>query len=429
MASITDPVISQALPSTLLNLLFNVNPTLTVFCLVPTASPGIADIVGFSTSGVVILRNAITVQAVKVLADFGYDAGGWRVDRHVRILADVGGKRQFDIVGFGEGGVILALNNGNNTFQVPKLVLSEFGYAQGWRVEKHLRFLADIRKTGHADIVGFGDAGVLVSANKGDGVFAPSRLAVQDFGSDGAAGGWSLERHLRFLGNVFGGGQLDIVGFGENSVIVGRNNDDGTGTFGRGVGVLNDMCYNSGGWRIEKHPRFIFDLTGDAKVDLIGCGDAGVLVAFNNGDGTFKPSKLVVNDFGYIAGGWRVERHPRFIADLTGDKRGDIIGFGEEGVWVSLNDGKGNFQQSKKVISDFCYSTGWRVEKHLRFPVDLTGDGCADIIGFGDEAVWVSFNDGKGNFGPLQRLTSAFAYNGGEWSLDKTVRWMANLYL
>jgi len=71
---------------------------------------------------------------------------------------------------------------------------------------------------------------------------------------------------------------------------------------------------------------------------------------------------------------------------------------------------------------------GWRVERHPRFVVDVTGDGCADIVGFGDHGVYVSFNDGKGEFGPIQKLLTDFAYNDGEWSAEKTVRLVANLY-
>jgi hypothetical protein len=52
---------------------------------------------------------------------------------------------------------------------------------------------------------------------------------------------------------------------------------------------------------------------------------------------------LVLEDFGYVAGGWRVESHPRFPADLTGDGRVDIVGFGNDGVWVALNNGNGTF--------------------------------------------------------------------------------------
>ena len=40
----------------------------------------------------------------------------------------------------------------------------------------------------------------------------------------------------------------------------------------------------------------------------------------------------MVDNFGYVAGGWRVDRHPRFLADVTGDGPADIVGFGDAGV-------------------------------------------------------------------------------------------------
>jgi hypothetical protein len=290
-------------------------------------------------------------------------------------------------------------------------------------VDKHIRFVADIRKTGRVDIVGFGDGGVLVSLNNGSGGFGTSKLAVADFGY---AQGWRLDRHLRFLADVTGNGLLDVVGFGENHVFIGRNN--GNGTFQSSVSVINNFCIGAGGWEIDKHPRIVADLTGDGKADVLGFGYAGVYVSLNNGGGKFGAVNMVLANFSY-AQGWRVDKHPRFVADLTGNKRGDIVGFGDAGVYVSLNNGNGTFQPAKLVVQNFGYNAGgWRVEKHLRFVVDLTGSGCADIIGFGENAVWVSYNDGNGNFGAVQKLTDAFGFSGGEWALDKTVRYVANLY-
>ena len=63
-----------------------------------------------------------------------------------------------------------------------------------------------------------------------------------------------------------------------------------------------------------------------------------MLAALNTGDGTFQGSLRVVTDFGYDAGGWRVERHPRFLANLTRPDRADIVGFGNAGVWVAVNE-------------------------------------------------------------------------------------------
>lgn len=83
------------------------------FYIVPTTSPGIADIVGFGKSGVVILRNSINLRTVTVINDFGYDAGGWRIEKHVRLLGDTTGDRATDVVGFGETGVLISTNNGD----------------------------------------------------------------------------------------------------------------------------------------------------------------------------------------------------------------------------------------------------------------------------------------------------------------------------
>jgi hypothetical protein len=112
------------------------------------------------------------------------------------------------------------------------------------------------------------------------------------------------------------------------------------------------------------------DVEGHSSI--VGFGEGGVWVSLNNGDGSFQGPLKVVDNFAYSAGGWRVEKHPRFLADLTGDGRADIVGFGEGGVWVSLNNGDGSFQGPLKVVDNFAYSAGgWRVEKHPRFLADL----------------------------------------------------------
>jgi FG-GAP-like repeat len=76
----------------------------------------------------------------------------------------------------------------------------------------------------------------------------------------------------------------------------------------------------------------------DGRADIVGFGNAGVYVALSNGDGTFRNLGRVLEvAFGYETADWRVERHPRFLADLTGDRRADIVGFSDDGVIVSLN--------------------------------------------------------------------------------------------
>jgi hypothetical protein len=99
-----------------------------------------------------------------------------------------------------------------------------------------------------------------------------------------------------------------------------------------------------------------------------------------------------------------VEKHPRFLADITGDGRADIVGFGRDGVFVALSNGDGSFAFTPQLaLEDFGYNQGWRVKNHLRFLADVTGEARADIVGFGDAGVLVSpaLVDGKFREQPL----------------------------
>ncbi|RXW14875.1 hypothetical protein EST38_g10978 [Candolleomyces aberdarensis] len=368
-SSPSDKVITQSLP-------------------VPTRRVGRGDIVGFGLNGVTILRTGLMRTGLMpcttqlAVPDFGYIAGGWRIDQHVRLVGDTTGDGLSDIIGFGNSGVFVSRNNGDS-FSPPSLVLQDFSLATGWSVDKHVRYVADLRNKGYVDIIGFGDEGVFVSLNHGDGTYAPAHLALKDFGSN--AGGWRLDRHLRFLADVDGDAILDVIAFGENHVFVALGNGDGTFAAPRAVtnGKLG-FTYSGWGWRLNSHPRMLGDLTGDGRADIIAISNSGVYVLMNNGDGTFQEPKLAVKDFGAVAGGWQVDKHPRFVADVNGDGCGDIVGFGNAGVYVAIGNGDGTFQAPKLVIRDFGYNAGgWRVDKHPRFVVDLTGDGTADIIGFG----------------------------------------------
>jgi hypothetical protein len=366
------------------------------------------DIVGFGDAGVwTALSNGDgTYQEARfVLADFGYEAGGWRVDRHPRFLADVTGNGKASIVAFGDAGVYVAIGNGDGTFQASVLAVPDFGYeAGGWRVEQHPRFVIPTKTKGLADIVGFGDAGVYIAYNNGDGTFQlPAPLPViPDFGYD--AGGWRVDKHPRFLADMTGNGYASIVGFGDAGVYIALNKDDGSGTFGSPALAVPDFGYDAGGWRVDKHPRFAADLTGKGRADIVGFGDAGVYVVMNNGDGTFPPPTgvPVVTDFAYDAGGWRVEKHPRFLGDTTGNGPADIVGFGDAGVWVAVGNGDGSFQTPMLAITDFGYvAGGWRVEKHPRFVADIRGIQRVDVVGFGDAGVSVGLSNGTITSGVL----------------------------
>ena len=379
-----------------------------------------SDIVGFGDDGVwVSLSQGDGTFDVPNLAirDLGYVAGGWRVDRHPRLLADVTGEGRSDIVGFGDAGVYVALSRGDGTFDyAPQTVINDLGYqAGGWRVDRHPRMLADITGDGRADIVGFGDAGVYVALSRGDGTFDYTPVpALEDFGYQ--AGGWRVDRHPRMLADITGNGRADIVAFGDAGVYVALSRGDGTFDY-TPMPVLEDFGYVAGGWRVDRHPRFLADLRGIGRADIVGFGNAGVNVALSRGDGTFDyVPEPVVGDLGYVAGGWRVDRHPRLLADLRGNGRFDIVGFGNAGVYVALSRGDGTFDYTPQpTLADFGFNEGWRVDRNPRFLAGLTGNGRADIVGFADVGVRTALSNGNGTFMPKRLAAPDFGFHIRSW--------------
>jgi phospholipase C len=363
------------------------------------------DIVGFGDDGVWVSLNVrgdgIMQIPRRTYSDFGEQAGDWHVDRHLRLLADLTGDGRADIVGFGDDGVYVALGNGDGTFRWAAGV-GGFGYGQGWRIDQHPRFVTDITGDGRPDVVGFGNDGVFVALSNGDGTFQPIEFVLADFAPN--AHSWHADRHPRLLADLTGDGRADIVGFGDDDVWVALSNGDGS--FQQPVWGYGDLTYNHG-WRIDQHPRFLVDLTGDGRADLVGFGGDGVYVALNNGDGTFRWA-AGGGDFGY-GQGWRVDSHPRFLADVTGDGRPDVVGFGDDGVFVALSNGDGTFQPAVGRVAGFGYNQGWRIDRHPRFLADVTGDGRADIVGIGDDGVYVALSNGDGTFQPVQFVLADYS--------------------
>jgi hypothetical protein len=214
----------------------------------------------------------------------------------------------------------------------------ELGYdasAGGWRVEAHPRAVADVNGDGRADIVGFAQLGVYTALSTGSS-FSSSQHVLQAFGHDSSAGGWRVEAHPRTVADVNGDGRADIVGFAQLGVYVALST--GTG-FAPPQYMLQAFGYDNsaGGWRVEQHPRTVADVNGDGRADIVGFGQLGAYVALSTGTG-FAPPQYVLQAFGYdnSAGAWRVEMHPRTVADINGNGRADIIGFGNDGVYTHL---------------------------------------------------------------------------------------------
>ena len=253
------------------------------------------------------------------------------------------------------------------------------------------------------------------SAQLTDHSFFAPEVWIQDFASEQ---GWAPE-YPRILADVNGDHSQDIVGFGIDGTLVATS----TGTNFTHSNGIDDFGFSQG-WRTHLHVRTAGDINGDQMDDIVGFGNKGVFRSLSNGNG-FEQADLVVNDFGYEQG-WRNDKHVRLLADVNGDTRKDIVGFGTHGVWVSMALGGGDFTEPFFAVGDFGYDQGWRNDKHVRTTADVNGDTMQDIVGFGNDGVWVAISNGWG-FDAPQFAVDNFALFAGGWQVSRHPRFVVDV--
>jgi chitinase len=350
------------------------------------------------------------------IASFGTSlaAGGWSSDnQYHRELADVNNDGRADIVGFGGAGAFVALarTDGSGTFGNPFFGINSFGFdlaAGGWASnDQYPRILGDVNGDGRADIIGFGGAATFVALAKSDnsGTFNAAIVGINSFGADLSAGGWSSDNiYHRETADVNGDGRDDIVGFGGAGVFVALAKTDNSGKFNAPFLAINSFGSDlaAGGWsNNDRFPRTLADVNGDGREDIIGFGGAGVFVALAKTDnsGKFNAPFLAINSFGAdgSAGGWTSDNtFHRELADINADGRADIIGFGGSGTYVAIAklDGSGTFESTffaGGIFGTSAAAGGWsNNDQFSRTLADVTGDGRADIVGFGGAGTFVA---------------------------------------
>jgi FG-GAP-like repeat/RTX calcium-binding nonapeptide repeat (4 copies) len=285
---------------------------------------------------------------VGLSGEFTEQGGGWTsFNSYPRQLADVNGDGRADIVGFGQDTVYVSFGQANGTFSAPIVGLSgEFTpLGGGWtNFNTYPRQLADVNGDGRADIVGFGLDTVYVSLGQTNGTFSGFITGLSgEFTAQG--GGWtSFDKYPRKLADVNGDGRADIVGFGQDTVYVSFGQAGGTFSAPI-VGLSGDFTALAGGWTtFNSRPRQVADINGDGRADIVGFGNDTVFVAFGQANGTFGGfTDNLSGDFTERGSGWtNFDRYPRQVADINGDGRADIVGFGRDTVYIALAGGDGN---------------------------------------------------------------------------------------
>jgi hypothetical protein len=358
--------------------------------------PGWAKESGTWQSGSVLGRNltsdGFASPTARWIQDYCAVACNWSYQsQYPRFLADVNGDGLADVVGFGRAGAYVSLSTGTS-FDPQALWVAAFGYAAGgWTSQdKYPRTLADVNGDGRADVVGFAASGVYVSLSTGTGFDSPTRWIA---GYGYAAGGWtSQDKYPRFLADVNGDGRADVVGFAASGVYVSLS----TGTsFGTPTRWIASYGYSTGGWTSQDlYPRMLADVNGDGKADVVGFASGGAYASLSTGNG-FATPVLWIRAFGVSAGSWTSQdRYPRMLADMNGDGKADIVGFGGTGAVVSLSTGS-SFGVALPWSRDFgANAAGWSSQnRYPRAVADLNGDQRADIVGFGGDATYVSLTD------------------------------------
>jgi hypothetical protein len=247
------------------------------------------------------------------------------------------------------------------------------------------RMVGDVNGDGKADAVGFGKDAIYVGLSNGT-KFAPITKWSTDLIHD-----WTIE-FPRLVGDVNGDGKADVVGFGKDAIYVGLS--DGT-KFAPITKWSTDLIHD---WTIE-FPRLVGDVNGDGKADVVGFGKDAIYVGLSDGT-KFAPITKWSTDFNPTHD-WSL-RYPRELGDVNGDGKADAVGFGKDAIYVGLSDGT-KFAPITKWSTDLIHN--WTIE-YPRLVGDVNGDGKADAVGFGKDAVYVLLSTG-----------ASFSFS-GKWSTD-----------
>lgn len=234
---------------------------------------GLSDIVGFGVTGVEVglsQGNQFAVPATWNASDFtGTD--WWSAPNRVRLLGDVDGDGLADIVGFGASGVVVGLSTGrqSNSFDTGSWTQNAAGFpyfsnAQGWQTSIHPRMLADVNGDGLSDIVGFRQ-GTQVALSTGDG-FLPPQVWNPGFSIESTPA--YTAKNSRILVDVNGDARPDILGLTSTGIEVALNQIDSfdAGTWDQSSG--SDFTSNTGKLTSAG------DVNGDGLNDFVAFGAA-----------------------------------------------------------------------------------------------------------------------------------------------------------
>ena len=260
-----------------------------------------ASILGFGDAGIVVGPQAFAPGAnglQSYVIPFGAgNNSGWDQTVDVRTFQDSNGGAIdlnhdgiTDFVGMGPQGLEFAYGSVDasghyslGTLQTANLGGGpNLGEAQGWTDSNSLREVVHDSVTGFDDIIAFGAAGVYVAMGQDPSThngqpFGPMYLAMADMGTNQ---GWSNTLTPRLVGDVTGGGNPDLVGFGANNTFIALGSRDASNNLYFSMSqalTIHDFGYNEG-WSTQNTVRQLADVTGNGNDSLVLSGAHGTHV-------------------------------------------------------------------------------------------------------------------------------------------------------
>ena len=161
----------------------------------------------------------------------------------------------------------------------------------------------------------------------------------------------------------------------------------------------HDICASSDSCELKQTA----DMNGDGLKDIVAFGSDGLYVSINHGNGFLPADKWTIQFTKQT--GWDSTRHYRYIVDIDNDDLPDVTGFWEDGVYIALNK-NGYFKQIERWSNSSGYNSGLRIPTNLRYFTDINNDGLPDVISITTDGIYTEFNDGS-CFKGLTRLTTA----------------------
>jgi len=270
--------------------------------------------------------------------------------------------------------------------------------------------LAGVRRNGNSAVYSYDSAGNRTSVRQGVG---PSIQISPDFA---ASRGYSNQTvYPRFMADVNGDGRQDMIALGHAATYVALGQADGS--LGSTFVATTQFSYALSWTDANLYPRMAADLNNDKRADIVGFGADAVFFAFGQGDGTFGPLQKAIDGFGLSATWSSQNAVPRLLGDVNGDHFPDIVGIGRDSVVVALGRGDGTFSPAIVASTEFTYNRTWTSQnQYPRTLGDINGDGRADLIGFSADGVWVAVGQQNGTFASARSVLSTFGEAAGGWT-------------